>query len=132
MVTNRPEERLTPGATLQAEQASLVVKEASPHQHRWLVSFEGVDDRDAADALRGVVLRAAPLEEDGALWVHELIGSTVVDPSGAALGMVEGVLANPASDLLVLDGDRLVPLTFVVDTDSARRVVVVDPPEGLL
>jgi hypothetical protein len=33
---------------------------------------------------------------------------------------------------LVLDGDRFVPLTFVVDTDSARRVVVVDPPEGLL
>jgi hypothetical protein len=40
------------------------------------------------------------------------------------------VEANPASDLLVLDGDVLVPMHFVVD--QGPGFVVVDPPEGLL
>ena len=43
--------------------------------------------------------------------------------------MVEAVEANPASDLLVLDGERLVPLRFVVA--HAPGVVTVDVPDGL-
>jgi hypothetical protein len=40
------------------------------------------------------------------------------------------VEANPASDLLVLPGERLVPLVFVVQKAPGR--VVIDPPPGLL
>ena len=71
---------------------------------------------------------------DGALWVHELIGARVVDVSGAARGRVVAVVANPASDLLELDGGQLVPLRFVVggvDRDGDGAVVRIDPPEGL-
>ena len=129
-VTNRPELRFVAGAVLDTDEGPLEVVHGRPHQGRWLVTFAGVADRNGAEALRGRVLRAAPLEEDGALWVHELVGSLVVDTSGREYGPVEAVEANPASDLLVLTGDRLVPLVFVVSQEPGR--IVIDPPAGLL
>ncbi len=130
-VTNRPEARFAAGAVLDSDGGVLEVVASRPHQGRWLVYFAGVDDRDGAEALRGRVLRAEAIEEEGALWVHELIGCEVVDTAGRTYGPVEAVEANPASDLLVLSGERLVPLVFVVSHDPAGRVVI-DPPPGLL
>lgn len=131
MSTNRPAERLVRGALLSTDRGDLRVVAAAPHQNRWLVTFEGVVDRDSADSLRGVALMAEPLEEDGTLWVHELIGAQVVDVAGRHLGSVEAIEASPASDLLVLPGERLVPLVFVTERREDGTVVI-DPPPGLL
>jgi 16S rRNA processing protein RimM len=125
LVTNRTD-RLTAGARF----GDLEVLSVRQHQHRWLVAFAGVVDRPGADALRGRILEAEPIEDPDALWVHELVGADVVDTNGAWLGVVTAVEANPASDLLVLDGGGLVPLRFVVDHEEGK--VVVDPPDGLL
>ena len=125
LITNRTE-RMTPGTVL----GGLEVVSAKPHHRRWIVKFEGVASREAADALRGRVLTAEPIEDDDALWVHDLVGSEVVDVSGRSHGRVTAVEANPASDLLVLESGGLVPLTFVVEHEPGR--VVIDPPEGLL
>jgi 16S rRNA processing protein RimM len=129
LVTNRTE-RLAPGTELATDDGSLRVEWATSHQGRWIVQFEGVAGRDAAEALRGTVLSAEPLEDADALWVHELVGSRVEGTDGTDYGVVTAVEANPASDLLVLDGGGLVPLRFVVDHEPGR--VVVDPPAGLL
>jgi 16S rRNA processing protein RimM len=129
LVTDRTE-RLAAGAMLSSSAGDLEVVRASPHRHRWIVSFAGVRDREGAEALRDVVLRAAPLVDPEALWVHELHGSEVVDVAGRHLGIVTAVEANPASDLLVLEGGGLVPLRFVVEHRVGR--VVVDVPDGLL
>jgi 16S rRNA processing protein RimM len=129
-VTNRPEQRFAAGSVLSTDHGPLEVVSGRPHQGRWLVTFAGVDDRNQAESLRGLVLRAEPLEEEGALWVHELIGAEVVGVDGRSHGVVEAVEANPASDLLVLPEGRLVPLVFVVDHQPGR--VVIDPPVGLL
>ncbi len=130
LVSNRPE-RLVAGTVLFSPQGRrLDVVSASPHLGRWIVAFDGVADRDAADALRGEVLLAEPIEDSEELWVHELIGASVFDTAGRDLGTVVSVEANPASDLLVLDTGGLVPLTFVVANEPGR--VTVDPPEGLL
>ncbi len=132
--TNR-EERSVPGAVLYADGRELVVVASRPHQGRMLVRFAGVDDRTEAERLLGVVLHAAPLAGDGAdltegeFWVHELVGSTVVDRAGVAHGAVIAVEANPAHDLLVLEGGALVPMVFVVERRDGE--VVIDPPDGL-
>ena len=135
LTTDRTE-RVAPGSVLHAGGRALVVAASKPHQHRWIVRFEGVDTREDADALHGAVLRAEPLTRDATdvLWVHELIGSTVVDASdGRELGVVEAVEANPASDLLVLaGGGGLIPVRFVVTHDAVQRRVIVEVPEGLL
>lgn len=129
LVTNRTE-RLAPGTVLDTDGGPLEVLRSGRHQHRWIVAFAGVADREGAEALRGTVLRAEALDDPDALWVHELVGAQVVDVAGSAHGTVVAVEANPASDLLVLDGGALVPLRFVVSSGDGR--VVVDPPAGLL
>jgi 16S rRNA processing protein RimM len=129
VVTNRPEQRFAPGSVLQSERGPLEVVSSRPHQGRWLVTFAGVEDRAGAEGLRGLLLRGEPMAEEGALWVHELIGAEVVDRAGRRHGVVQAVEANPASDLLVLPGERLVPLVFVVE--QRPGLVVIDPPEGL-
>ncbi len=135
LVTNRLE-RLSPGATLSTvDGRPLVVRASGPApatggRERWLVCFDGVVGREGAEELRGAVLTAAPIADPEALWVHELVGSAVRDPAGGLLGTVVAVEANPASDLLVLDGGGLVPLCFVVDHRPGE--ITVDPPPGLL
>jgi 16S rRNA processing protein RimM len=124
-------ERFAPGSTLWVDGRAYVIASARPNQHRFVVRFEGVDDREGADVLRGRIVEAEPLAEppEGEFWVHDLIGSEVRDRGGAVLGNVTSVEANPAHDLLVLDGGALVPMVFVVSYDSG--VVVIDPPAGL-
>jgi 16S rRNA processing protein RimM len=131
LVTNRLE-RLRPGSLLvRAGAGALEVVAARPHQGRFIVSFAGVDDRERAEQLRGTVLLAEPIDDDPETWfVHELIGCQVDDTSGRRLGTVTAVEANPASDLLVLDGRHLVPLRFVVERSRGRLVAEV--PAGLL
>ncbi len=131
LITNRPDLRLAPGSVLSSDRGELEVLTSTPHQNRWIVAFRGVEDRNTAETYRDVVLRAEPVEgDDDTLWVHELIGSEVFDLEGRSYGPVEAVEANPASDLLVLSGDRLVPLVFVKIRLPGR--VVIDPPPGLL
>jgi len=130
-------ERTTPGAVLfvpgtDGAEQTLVIETARPHQGRWLLCFAGVDDRTAAEALRGAILSADELPSTGGdeLWVHQLVGAKVQDMAGNEIGAVVAVQANPAHDLLVLDGGELVPVSFVVEHGPGR--VVVDLPDGLL
>ncbi len=134
-VSNRPE-RLQPGSRLTVladgagpVPAELTIAAVRPQRRCHLVTFEGVTDRDGAERLRGAVLAAEPLADDAALFVHELIGAEVVDTAGVVRGTVTAVEANPASDLLVVDGSHLVPVRFVVSHSPGR--VVVDVPEGI-
>ena len=124
-------QRFAPGSTLWVGARPLIIAASRPQQHRYVVRFDGVGDREGADALRGKIVEAEPLGEppEGELWVHDLIGSEVRDRAGAMLGNVVAVEANPAHDLLVLEGGALVPMVFVVSSESG--VVVVDPPDGL-
>ncbi len=124
-------ERLDPGSVLATERGPLTVVSSSRHQDRWIVHFEGWTDRDQAETWRGVALRAEALDDDDddVLWVHELVGREVVLADGTRMGVVTEVEANPASDLLVLDTGALVPVVFIITTDTDR--VTIDPPEGL-
>jgi len=127
--------RLEAGAALRTATGELVVVAARPHQGRWLVHFEGFEDRTSAEGLRGTVLLAVsegdPSDPE-ALFVHELVGSRVVDSAGDEHGTVVEVLANPASDLLVLDTGPLVPLTFVESMASGVIRLSSTTPDGLL
>lgn len=125
------ERRLVAGSALASDAGDLEVVSARPHQHRHLVRFAGVDDHQAAERLRGVLLRAEPLDLPGVIWVHDVVGAQLVTTDGRVLGEVVAVEANPASDLLVLEGGGLVPLHFVTDVQPRRRVTV-DAPDGLV
>jgi 16S rRNA processing protein RimM len=128
LVTDRAE-RVEPGSVLDTDRGPLTVVTSRPFKDGYLVRFEGYVTRNETETLRGLVLRAEALSDGDELWVHELIGSTVVEVDGTERGTVTAVEANPASDLLVLDSGALVPLNFVVSAGAGR--IVVEVPAGL-
>ncbi len=128
--TDRTAERTAVGARLEIGDREYAVVRAKPYQQHWLVALEGIDGRDAADLLRGKTVYAERIDDADALFVHELIGCSVVDQHGTDHGTVASVLANPASDLLELLDGRLIPMVFVVG--RVERVISVDVPAGLL
>lgn len=128
LLTDRVE-RVAAGSRLSSPRGELVVAGSRPFGGRWLVRFDGVTTREQADALHGTALSAPALDEPDELWVHELVGSVVVEADGTERGRITALQENPAADLLVLEGGQLVPVVFVVDTAPGR--VVIDPPAGL-
>ncbi len=122
-------ERREPGAEFDTDRGPLRLLSARPHQGNHIVSFDGVRDRTAADELRGLVLRAEPIDDPDLVFAHQVVGRRLVDADGVDRGEITGMEANPAADLLVLDDGRVVPLTFVVDIGT--DVVTVDTPPGL-
>ena len=128
LVTDR-HDRLAVGSRLWAQGQWRVVTMSKRLPQRWLVHLEGFDDRTAIETLTNAALFAEPIADSEALWVHELLGSSVIEVSGAHRGKCVGVLANPAHDILELDTGALVPVTFVLSCIDG--VTTISPPEGL-
>ncbi|GIG86542.1 ribosome maturation factor RimM [Plantactinospora endophytica] len=121
----------------------LTVEAARWHQNRLLLAFDGIYDRDVAEALRGTLLwvdsaEVPPPDDPDEFNDHQLVGLAVVTPTGESLGEVARIDHAPASDLLVLrrpDGRTgLIPFVkaIVPEVDLAAGRVVVDAPPGLL
>lgn len=103
-----------------------------------VASFPGVEDRDAAEALRGCELyvpREAlpPAAKDEFYWA-DLEGLRVQTVEGVVLGTVSHLLATGANDVVVVSGgddgrERMIPFVrpdFVRDIDLAAGTMVVD------
>jgi len=102
-----------------------------PHGRYLLVQLAGVEDRDAAERLRGMEVAVAraelpPPAADEYYWA-DLIGLEVVNVAGELLGRVEGLLQTGAHDVLrvVAERERLIPFT-------APIVVAVEPTAGVI
>jgi 16S rRNA processing protein RimM len=118
------------------------ILEAEADAAGYRVRFEGIEDRDAADALRGthILMARTALPELGTeeIYVSDLVGCAVVDLEGRELGQVRAVHNWGAQELLALklaDGEEaLVPMVegIVMEVDVEGRRIVCDPPEGLL
>ncbi|BBG00668.1 MULTISPECIES: ribosome maturation factor RimM [Pseudonocardia] len=147
--TDSPIDRFAPGSVLRAVRrsgtgpATLTVSSARPHSGRWLVLFDGVGDRDGAEALRGVQLLLPTAELDTPadpeeFHVHQLTGLRAELTDGTGAGTVVDVVHGPGGSLLVVrrpaGHDALVPfvgaIVPTVDLEGGR--VVLDPPDGLL
>jgi len=130
LLTTDRTERVAPGARLfDGGRWLTVVSSRTQPGSRFVVQFEGIDDRNAAERLTGKVLSAPPIADADALWIHELIGAHVVDGDGVERGVCVAVLQNPAHDILELDTGHLVPVTFV--DRMVDGVVHLDAPDGL-
>jgi len=146
--TDDPELRLAAGAVLKTEPVAagpLTVTRTRWHSGRLLASFAGVNDRDAADELRGtlLVVDSAELEEiadPDEFRDYQLIGLTVIGPHDEVIGEVRDVL-HYGQDLLLVagQGDRagveiMIPFVaaIVPDVDIANGQLRIDPPPGLL
>ena len=142
--TDDPHTRFAAGAMLRTDPPDagpLAVRQSSDASGRLVVHFEGVDDRAAAEALRGVRLVVAatqrpPLDDPSEFYVSDLVGLTARTPTGEDIGPIRDVLEIAGLDYLVVqvgERDRLVPFVAAVvpTADLAAGLVVIDPPDGL-
>jgi 16S rRNA processing protein RimM len=104
----------------------------------YLIALRGVEDRDAAAALRGreafVDRSALPAPDAGEIYAADLIGFCVVDALGTERGrVIELETAGPQELLRVRGPQRewLVPFALVQEIDEVARRILVDAPEGL-
>ena len=154
--TDEPDYRFEPGSVLYTRdgEQEFEVAHSRTFKNRWIIHFEGVDDRDAAEALNGTVLYGEAddpedmLEED-AWYPKDLVGlearfadgNTLGAPDGQTVGkvvdVIEGAqyllkirLAKPVegeTSTLVPFVDQLVP-----DIDLEDGYLTLDPPGGLI
>jgi 16S rRNA processing protein RimM len=112
-----PEPRLlSVGAELSVGGTRMTVARRAGTDARPLVRLRGIDDRDAAEAVRGLELVA---DGEGAPAVGEWEASDLVGCEVPGIGSVRRVVAAPSCDLLEVGDDGvLVPLV----SDAIRRV----------
>ncbi|MBO0854740.1 MAG: ribosome maturation factor RimM, partial [Nocardia sp.] len=148
--TDEPDLRFAPGSRLRGRapksetSTEYTVESAREHSGRLLVRLDGIADRDAADALRGIIFlidsEDLPASADpDEFYDHELEGLRVRLTDGTEVGAVTEVLHSAAGELLSIraasDGrEILVPfVAAIVPTVSvAEGLIVIDPPDGLL
>jgi len=144
--TDEPELRLAPGAVLATDPASagpLTIATGRVHSGRLMLRFEGVSDRNGAEALRNTLLIAevdpAQMPEDPEeFYDHQLIDLDVVTVDGREVGRIAEISHLPYQDLLVVrrpdGGEVLIPFVeeIVPEIDLEEQRAVIDPPPGLL
>ncbi|GHE74045.1 ribosome maturation factor RimM [Streptomyces spiralis] len=144
--TDEPELRLAPGAVLATDPASagpLTIETGRVHSGRLLLRFEGVGDRNAAEALRNTLLIAEvdpdelPEEEDE-YYDHQLIDLDVVTEDGETVGRISEISHLPSQDLFIVerpDGTEvMIPFVaeIVTEIDLEEQRAVIAPPPGLI
>lgn len=124
-------------------QLILAVRSVREQGEGIVATAEGVDDRNAAEALRGHEILIArsdfPRTPDGEYYWIDLIGLDVVNREQQALGRVIGLIdTGPHCVLRILppgvvepakpDQERLIPFVeaFVDDVDLAAKRITVD------
>ncbi len=130
------------GIPAEGEQRSLQIEELWFHGNRLVLKFTGFDSIDEAKQLVGYEL-AVPAEErielpPDTFYEWELVGCRVETISGTQIGEVTQVMHTGGVEMLkVVDEsarDRLIPMAadIVVEIDKEKKLIRIDPPEGLL
>jgi 16S rRNA processing protein RimM len=103
-----------------------------------LARIDGVADRNAAEALRGVKLyverERLPATGDKEWYEADLVGLQAVDRTGRDWGKVVGFHDFGAGSVMEVSGGAMLPFTdeAVPEIDVAGGKVIIDPPAGLL
>ena len=142
--TDDPDRRFTAGAVLAtepAERGPLTVESVKWHSGTLLLRIAGVEDRQAAEAIRNTMLVVEvadlpELEDPDSFYDHQLVGLAVQLTDGTVVGTVTGV-RHEGTELLVVRrpgaSELLVPFVaaIVPTVDIAAGTVTLTPPAGL-
>ena len=139
-----PDVKFRPGFMAFSGTVSLNVDEAKTHSGSLVAKFAGIDDRNAAEALRGVRIFLArssfPAASADEYYWTDLIGLNVVNREGVALGCVRDLMATGPHSVLCVEyidsqddspntpSERMIPFVaaYVDKVDIAGKSITVD------
>lgn len=120
---------------------SLNVLQIRPTKSGWIVLFEEIDSRTAAEKLKSCRLllpddQLRPLESSE-VFVHQLIGCSVEDKNGRFLGEISDVLETGANNVYEVRNGKssfMIPDVphVVLELDVDCRRMKIDPLPGLI
>jgi 16S rRNA processing protein RimM len=117
------------------------VAASRPYRDHLLVRFEGMEDRDAVEELRGTRLEAEPVErgdlEEGTFFYYQLQGCRCRDREHGELGEVVDLVEDGGGLLLIVEGERgRLPVPFVraliAEVDVEGKRIELELPPGLI
>ena len=119
------------------------VADVRMHQSRVLIRLEGVEDRGAAEQLRGLTVfmpeSALPESDEDSLYLHDLMGSDVwLHATGEPIGTLAQVSFIGGQELWTIEAsggkEILFPAVpdFVDAVDLEHKIIRISPPPGLL
>jgi 16S rRNA processing protein RimM len=120
-----------------------VIERTRPYKGEMVIlKLKGIDDANAAEALRKAELRI-PVSELARLpsdsyYQHDILGLAVYTLAGRALGPIVDIIVTGSNDVYVMRGadgkQLLIPAIKAVikQVDLVRRVMYIDPLPGLL
>jgi len=123
------------------ERLDLKIEDSWFQKNRIVIKFEGYDSVEAAETLRNADICIAESEavelETDEFFDWELTGCRVETINGENVGTVREVMRTGGTEILVVAGDEkefLIPFaeTICVEVDVDKKVIKIDPPEGLL
>ena len=139
-----PEAKFRPGFNAFSGTVSIAVDEAKTHSDSVVAKVNGLDDRTAAEALRGARIflpRSSfpAASTDEYYWV-DLIGLAVVNREGVALGSVRDLMATGPHSVLCVEytatledgssatAERMIPFVsvYVDAVDVPGKLITVD------
>ena len=121
------------------EMKALLISEVKVQTHSLLLHFQGLDNRQQAEAISGYSLfieekdlQALP---EGEYYRYQLIGSRVYNDQGRFLGIMEEIFSTAAHDIWVIRDDKkelLVPAVedFVISVNLPQGEIRIRDLEG--
>lgn len=146
--TDFPEERYKVGNTLflfmtgSKDPVELIVKSHRTHKNFNLLTFEGYDNVNQVESMKGGILKVPESQrgelEEGEFYFQDIIGCNMVTTEGEEIGKVVEILTPGANDVWVVKGPKgkevLIPYIedIVKKVDIQEKMIVIEPMEGLL
>ena len=119
----------------------LKVSRILPSKKGWIILFEEIEDRNAAENIKGCRLllpdeQLKPLESNE-FFEHQLIGCRVEDQNGLFLGEIVDFLETGANNVYEVhngESEFLIPDVphVVLELDLEKQLIVIDPLPGLI
>ncbi len=123
------------------EEGPFAIKHFRPHKNCYVFTFDGVKDRNSAEALVGtdiiVDIDNIDIDLPEQRRPFQVVGMTVKDEEGNVLGTVSSVIFSPAHDVYEVtgeSGDFMFPAIseFVISLDEDTKEIVIRPIPGLI
>ncbi len=123
------------------ERKSFIIDSVRISSHRIIIKFGNINDRDSAQALKGLYIEkhsseceALPPEE---YYIFDLIGLKVKTTDDILLGKIIDVLTLPANDVYIIQNESseyLIPAIkdVVKKVDLEQEYILIEPLDGLL
>lgn len=138
-------ERFRIGAGLNWEKAGetrkLTIERVRQQKNLFIIKFKEIPDMNAAEGLRGGLLKIAREElkdlPADTFYIFDLIGMNVETDKGESLGLIKDVIQTGSNDVYVVAGEAkqyLIPALkeIVRSIDKNQKRMVIKPLDGLL